>query len=297
MFDFRLKVFDTVAQRLSFTKAAQELHITQPAVTKHIKEIEQQFQTQLFTRLGNSIALTPAGHLLLKHTQKLFSLYNELTIEMHQLQHLHTGKLRIGASTTIAQYVLPAVIADFKKRFPEVHIQLRIGNTEQVEHWLKNQKIEMGFIEGATKSSSFKYTPFTKDEIVLVCRSEHPLTLKESIAMKEVEALSIILREAGSGTLENLSLALKPYGIQLNTTNSGIELAHTESIKSYLIHSDSVAFLSIHSILGELKTNRLAVLEIENLRIDRYFYLIETHGNQNAPVQAFKEFALSYNFK
>ena len=124
MFDFRLKVFYTVAKRLNFTKAASELFITQPAVTKHIQETEKHFNAKLFERNGTKIALTPAGELLLQHTEKLFSVYRDLEFEMGSLAQHHSGILRIGASTTIAQYILPAVLAVFHKRFIDIQPQL-----------------------------------------------------------------------------------------------------------------------------------------------------------------------------
>ncbi len=297
MFDFRLKVFDTVASRLSFTKAAHELNITQPAVTKHIKEIEQQLNTQLFNRSGNKIELTASGKILRKHTQKLFLLYNDLTFELHQLSRHYKGVIRIGASTTIAQYVLPAVLADFKERFKNIRIKLQIDNTERVEQWLQQQQIDIGFIEGATKNKAFKYTRFLRDEIVLVGKTGHPLTRKGTIGVEDIKAFPLLIREAGSGTLETISFALKPYGIKLNEIETGVELGNTESIKSYLMHSNSVAFLSVHSIFRELQHNMLSVIDIRQVAIERMFYSIQAQGDQSALTQLFLNFTLRYNFR
>jgi DNA-binding transcriptional LysR family regulator len=120
MFDFRLQVFEAVAKRLNFTKAAAELYITQPAVTKHIHELERHFKTKLFDRNGSRIKLTNAGEVLLQHTEQLFAIYRNLEFEMNSLSLEHSGRLRLGASTTIAQYVLPAVLAAFHKKFPDL---------------------------------------------------------------------------------------------------------------------------------------------------------------------------------
>ena len=141
MFDFRLKVFQTVASRLNFTKAAAELYITQPAVTKHIHELEHHFKVKLFERNGSRIKLTPAGEALLSLTEQLFSVYRNLEFEMNHFAQRHKGKLRLGASTTVAQYVLPPVLAAFHKKFSEVQITLITNNTEQVENALKNNEI------------------------------------------------------------------------------------------------------------------------------------------------------------
>ena len=136
MFDFRLKVFDTVAKRLNFTKAANELNITQPAVTKHIKEIELNLNIKLFERNGTKIKLTKAGEILLKYTEEIFSVYQKMEFEIGQLQEKQKGTLRLGASTTIAQYVLPPILAEFRKRFPEIQLSLVIQNSERIEELL-----------------------------------------------------------------------------------------------------------------------------------------------------------------
>src|SRR6202022_4857517 len=166
MFDFRLQVFHAVARRLNFTKAAEELFITKPAVTKHIHEIENTFKVKLFERNGTKIKLTPAGETLLQYTGHLFAVYRNLEFEMNALSRQHSGTLRIGASTTLAQYVLPVVLASFHKRFKDIKITLTINNTEQIEQALQKKEIDLGLIEGRSKQSAIKYTEFIKDKIV-----------------------------------------------------------------------------------------------------------------------------------
>ncbi len=153
MFDFRLQVFHAVAKRLNFTKAAEELFITQPAVTKHIHEIENHFKVKLFERNGTKIKLTPAGETLLQYTGELFTVYRNLEFELNTFTQRHTGKLRIGASTTVAQYVLPPVLAAFHKKFKDIKVTLSIDNSEQVEQALQNKNIDLGIIEGQSKNN------------------------------------------------------------------------------------------------------------------------------------------------
>lgn len=137
MSDFRLRVFSSVAKNLSFTKASQELFISQPAITKHIQELETMYQTRLFERMGNKILLTDAGRLLLEHCEKILEDYGRLEYEMNLLRNEHTGELRLGASTTIAQYVLPPLLARFIEKFPQVSLSLFSGNSSEVEKELK----------------------------------------------------------------------------------------------------------------------------------------------------------------
>lgn len=297
MFDFRLKVFNTVAKRLNFTKAANELNITQPAVSKHIKEIEQQLNTKLFDRNSSKIKLTTSGIALLKYSEKIFTIYRELEFEISQLNQKHEGVFRIGASTTIAQYVLPALLADFHQQFKDIKVQLSIHNTEVIEQLLIEQKIDLGMIEGLSKNKSFQYRPFIKDEIVLVASAHHPLVHKNSISIAELTHTPLLLREPGSGTLETIAFELKKLGIKLSELKLEMQLANTESIKGYLLHSNCMAFVSIHSILQELKNKTLVVVDVKNLEILRDFYFIQSQGEQAAMVNLFLKFAKSYNFK
>jgi DNA-binding transcriptional LysR family regulator len=297
MFDFRLKVFHTVAKRLNFTKAADELCITQPAVSKHIQEIENYFQLKLFDRNGTKIKLTEAGEILLQYTNQIFTLYGNLEFELNTLNERHSGKLRIGASTTIAQYVLPPLLADFHKKFADITVTLIINNTEQIEQALQNKDIDFGIIEGQSKNSSFKYTVFIKDEIVLVANRSHPSAKKDMIQMDELLKTPLLIREPGSGTLEVIAHALKPFDIKLSQLNTEMQLGSTESIKSYLLHSDCMAFLSIHSILKELKNKEMTIIDINGLTIERNFHFIQSHGEAEALPELFMKFARHYNFK
>ena len=297
MFDFRLQVFQAVAKRLNFTKAAAELYITQPAVTKHIHELERHFKVKLFDRNGSRIKLTHAGEILLQHTEQLFSIYRNLEFEMNNLSQEHNGKLRLGASTTVAQYVLPPVLAAFHKKFSDVQITLTTNNTEGVEQALNNKEIDLGIIEGRSKNAAIKYTEFLKDEIVLVTSNRNPLVKKDIIQPKDLKNIPLLLREPGSGTLEVIAHALKGLGIKMRDLKVEMELSSTESMKSYLLHSDCMAFLSIHSILDELKKQEFRIVDIKGLNIERYFYFIQLHGQAEALPDLFMKFARHHNFR
>ena len=297
MFDFRLKVFDTVARRLNFTKAANELNITQPAVTKHIKEIELNLNIKLFERNGTKIKLTQAGEILVKYTEEIFSVYQKMEFEIGQLQEKQKGHLRLGASTTIAQYVLPPILAEFRKRFPEIQLNLVIHNSEKIEDLLTNNKIDVGLIEAQIKNRTFHYFPFMKDEIVLVARQNHPLSTKNHLKTDDLLQIPFVLRESGSGTLETIDLALKAKNIKLNELKTEIRLGSTESIKSYLLHSDTLAFLSVQSILQELKSHTLTIIDVKNMEIPRYFNFIIQEGEQSKLVSLFIDFCKRYNLK
>ncbi len=297
MFDFRLQVFHAVAKRLNFTKAAEELFITQPAVTKHIHEIENNFKVKLFDRNGTKIKLTPAGDMLLQFTEELFTVYRNLEFEMNTFTQTHSGKLKIGASTTLAQYVLPPVLAAFHKKFKDIKINLTINNTEQIEQALQNKEIDLGIIEGQSKKSVIKYTEFVKDEIVLVSNISNPLAKKQIITPEELKRIPLLLREPGSGTLEVIAHALKPFGIKIAQLQNEMQLGSSESMKLYLLHSNCMAFMSIHSILKELHSKECCIIDVKGLSIKRYFYFIQLQGQPAALPELFMKFARHHNFK
>jgi DNA-binding transcriptional LysR family regulator len=298
MSDFRLSVFYAVAKRLSFTRAAAELFISQPAVTKHVHELEAQYGTKLFDREGTTVRLTPAGARLLRHAEDVFALQRSLQADLNTILEKQGGMLRLGASTTIAQYVIPPLLAGFRQEFPEVQVQLVNGNTEQIEGALLHREIELGIIEGRSKKAGIKYSPFLADKLVLVTAAGHLLTRKKAIRPEDLLQVPLLLREPGSGTLEVIGHALKPWKIALSQLRVEMQLGGTESIKSYLVHSDCAAFLSIHSIGKELANGTLAVIPVTGLTIERSFYFIQLQGRGETLAEVFLKFARGkYNGK
>lgn len=292
--DFRFKVFYTVANRLSFTKAAAELFITQPAISKHIQELEEEYKIKLFDRNGSKISITIAGKVLLKHTKRIFEIYREIDFDMSALINERSGLLRIGASTTISQYIIPPLLAQFHQKMENSTINLVNGNTEQIENALLNKEIELGIVEGQSKNTSIKYTPFLKDELVLVCKSSNSLTNLEELTQEDLKKMSFLIREQGSGTLDVIAHALKPLELNFNDLTIEMQLGGTESIKSYLLNSDCVAFISIHAIQKELKNNELTILDVKNLSIERYFYIISLQGIKDSLSELFIKHMFSH---
>ncbi|MBS1661713.1 MAG: LysR family transcriptional regulator [Bacteroidetes bacterium] len=293
-FDFRLQVFHTVAQRLNFTRAAKELFITQPAVTRHIHELEQHFKVKLFERNGTRIKLTPAGQRLLAHTDQLFAVYRNLEFDMNSLTEEHRGRLFLGGSMTTAPYVIPPILADFHGRYTEVQVSLMTGNTQQIEQALEERQIDLGIVEGHSRNSSIRYTEFMKDEIVLVSNPAHPLARKGSIKPEELTKVPLLLREPGSGTLEVLAHALKGVGIKLSQLKKEMQLNSTEVIKSYLLHAPVMAFISVHAISKELADNACTIVDVRGLDISRSFYFARLQGEAQALPELFMKFAKRY---
>ena len=271
MLDFRLQVFYTVAKRLNFTRAAAELYITQPAVTKHIRELEKHFKTSLFERSGNKkIVLTPAGVTLLAYAEKLADIYRELDFD-----------------------IIAPILARFHQKFADVQVNLITANTEQIEQALLNKEIDLGIIEGISKNPQISYSRFIDDELVLVTGTNSHFK-KESIKPDELKNYPLLLREHGSGTLEVLAHTLKQHHIKISDLNIEMHLGSTESIKSYLMHSNCIAFISVHAILNELKYNQFRIIDIKGLEVPRPFWFIQPHGQPASLPELFTRFAASY---
>jgi LysR family transcriptional regulator, transcriptional activator of the cysJI operon len=296
VFDFRLQVFYTVAHRLSFTKAAEELFVTQPAVTKHIRGLEQQFQVKLFERRGNNIRLTEGGELLLRYADELMRIYNRLEQDMNGLSGSEKGCLAIGASTTLAQYVIPEMLAAFRKKYSDITVTLTTGNTEDIEQALLKGTIDIGFIEGHTRNKQIRYLPFRKDEIVLIGRADHAAN-KKTLKPSELQTMPLLMREPGSGTLEVVQLALKKTGIKLPQLNIEMQLDSTEAIKSYVLHSDCAAFVSRYAIQQELAQSVYKIWIVQGLKIERPLHLIHLQGALSRLPALFLKYVNSHNKK
>lgn len=285
--DFRLKVFHSVACNLSFTKASKELFISQPAISKHIHELETQYKTPLFERTGGRIALTRAGELLLSHTRRLLDAYRQLDFEMNLLTNNFSGELKLGASTTIAQYVLPPVLSSFINKFPEIRISLMNGNSHDIEQALYEGKITLGLVEGCSYQSTLHYTPFMKDELVIVAPAGSTLAHRDEITLKELCHYPLVLRENGSGTLQVIENELSRHQIKLSQMNILIQLGSSESIKSFLENSDALGILSIRAVSRELGTGKLKVIEVTDFNAERMFNFVRLQGHNGGLEESF----------
>lgn len=296
--DFRLKVFKTVADRLSFTKAAAELLISQPAVTKQINELERLLGKPLFLRHGNRISLTDDGVRLLEYANRILALYGELRDAFVEEQGAFSGEIRLGASTTLSQYVLPGLLAKFRKLYPDVRVTLFNGNAEQIERQIADGKLDFGMIEGTASNPALHYELFMDDELVLVTSASNTSFTREEITAADLPALPLVIRENGSGTLDVLSRELSRHGLSLRQLHIEMQLGSTESIKHYLFYSDTFAFVSVQAVLDELAANRLRVVEVGDMELVRRFSFVTAHGQRSRLTDLFKQFCLNhYNRK
>jgi DNA-binding transcriptional LysR family regulator len=293
--NFRLVVFRAVAEQMSFRKAGEELYLTQPAVSLQIKALEEDLGVQLFDRTGAHISLTEAGKVLLGYARQGQALLAQAEHEVAALSGEHAGQLTLGASTTIAQYVLPRLLGEFRRAHPRLHLTLISGNTEHMVHAVEKQKIALGLIEGPARSRDVKAEPFLVDELVLIVPAAHEWAERASVSCSEMAAFPLLMRERGSGTRREIEMALERHGVKLGSLEIAMELDSTEAIKSAVEAGLGAGFVSRWAIAKDLRLGAsFKIVEIEGLRIQRDFLVTHLASQElQGPAREFRRFLFS----
>lgn len=291
MLDHKYIIFYHLAKNPNTTKVAEELGLSQPAISKSIKELERELSVTLFHRAKGRMQLTETGKYLLEAISPLLQKEREILFELGKQRDTFSGTLHIGASTTLAQYILPELLSDFIRRNPGIHIHLFSGNTDQIEQEVIAGNLHLAFIEGTPTQPDIRYIPFISDEIVLVCSASNSVT--EQITPEQFRELDFVFREKGSGTYHIIRRQLSQAGIDIMQLHTRLTLGSTEGIKQFLRHSDdSFALLSVYSVREELSSGKLRLIEIEGLTIDRTFYAIHRQGEPDPYARQFLDFVL-----
>jgi len=264
MADRRLQVFQTVARLLSFTKAAEELHMTQPAVTFQVRQLEEQYNTRLFDRTHNRISLTEAGRKVYESAIHIFEHYAEMDNAVRELTGDVGGVLILGASSTIAEYMLPVLLGDFKKEYPDVSIRLKVSNSDGIVSQVENNTIDLGVVEAPVNNKNLVVEECRTDELVLIVPPSHELATRENICPKELINYPFICREEGSGTrevmLESMSADGGGSAADLNVV---MELGSLEAIKGAVEAGMGISVLSSATIIKELKLGTLVAIKLD----------------------------------
>ena len=280
MGNFRLKVFRAVAKHLNFRRAAEDLCLTQPAVTLQIKALEQNLGVQLFDRSGAHIALTPAGIMLLRYAERIETLEAAALAALSRFSEGQQGELQIGASLTIAQYILPHLLGEFQQQHPQVRPCVTTCNTEQVLEALVAHKVSVGFIEGPTLRRDIRTEVFLEDEIVLMVPPAHEWNERSFIDVDELRQERLLMRELGSGTRRVVEMALKKRGIKVKHLNLGMEFDSTEGIITAVEAGLGIGFASLWSIGKELQLGSLRVVPIRGVQIKRPLSVAHPRGQE-----------------
>lgn len=263
MADRRLQVFHTVARLLSFTKAAESLHMTQPAVTFQVRQLEEYFNTRLFDRTHNRISLTEAGTRVFAYADKIFELYAQMENAVREMTGEVSGSLTIGASTTIAEYMLPALLGNFRAKYPDVTIHLKVSNTDGIVSMVENNTIDLGVVEAPVGNKNLVVDECRRDQLVAIVPPGHPMAKSKVLRLDELMDYPYICREEGSGTRE----VIAEYIQQTYPEHAGLhvvmELGSPEAVKGAVEAGMGVSVVSRATIQKELKLGTLVAVELD----------------------------------
>ncbi len=291
MLNFRLKVFRAVAKRLSFRKAAEELYLSQPAVSLQIKALEEEVGLQLFDRSGSQIGLTPAGSTLLRYADRLETLATETEGALACFRGDVRGKLAISASLTIAQYVLPRLLGPFLQQNPHLEIAVATHNTERVIEDVVEQRSELGLIEGPARRRDVTLEPVLEDELVVIAPPAHEWAEQREIEVEQLRSVPLLLREQGSGTRLVAELALRKAGLRPRDLHVILEFDMTEAIKSGVEAGLGIGIVSRWTIRKELELGSLRTITVRGLRMQRNFSAVCRAGPEpQGAAQSFLRF-------
>jgi DNA-binding transcriptional LysR family regulator len=291
MADRRLQVFHAVAKHLSFTKAAETLFMTQPAVTFQIKQLEEYFNTRLFDRAHGRITLTPAGVMALDYAERILELSNELAARLKDISGQVAGPLLIGGSMTIGEYLLPQLIGEFKACFREVAPTLFVGNSEAVQDRVAERILDLGFIEGDSHLPSLLSEVCCEDELQVVCAPSHALAQKAVIQPAWLTQHAYISREAGSGTRAVIDHYLQKVGVPPESLDVVVELGSPEAIKGLVATGFAFSIMSRAIVVKELELRRLIQIPLEPPIIRNFSAVYPRERFHSKAVATFLQFA------
>lgn len=293
MADRRLQVFHAVAKHLSFTKAGEALHMTQPAVTFQIKQLEERFNTRLFDRGGGRISLTPAGELVLDYAERILGLAAELDIRVAEMTGQMSGSLLVGASTTIAEFMLPPILGEFNVRYPQVRARLTVGNSETISSAIAAHSLDLGLIESYVSHPTLQCEVCGEDELQVICMPTHPLGKLNEVDARGLLAHDFIAREPGSGTREVTDDYLRACGVEPESLKTLMELSSPEALKGFVATGLGFSIVSRASFNKERQLGTLIAIPLRP-RLKRAISLVYPKERfRSRVVLTFVEFARS----
>jgi DNA-binding transcriptional LysR family regulator len=275
--NFRLRVFREVASQASFRRAAEVLYVTQPAVTQQIKALEEELGARLFDRSGGRVRLTAAGEVLLRRAAQAEATLNRAIEEIGSLEGEVRGALRVAASTTIAQYVLPRLLAEFTLQHPGARLELESANTQRVVEAVASGEAPIGLIEGPAHRQELAVERWLEDELVLVVPAGHEWA-NEEVALSALRSAALLVRERGSGTREVLEQALKRAGAPISKMQVAMELGSTEALLACVEAGLGVGFASRFALQRQRALGTLAIVKVKGLQVVREFSMVHARG-------------------
>jgi DNA-binding transcriptional LysR family regulator len=284
----QLRTFKTVADLNSFSLAAQRLKLSQPSISYQVKELEQILGLPLLDRLGKRVQLTEAGSLLYGYARRMLDVLDEATIAIEEMRGIQRGSLRVGASTTVGIYLLPAALGAFKKLHPGLVISLEIGTRERVQEQVLRNELDLAVVGPALKDPDLAIIPFLSDELVVVAPAGHALAHKRGLSLRDVAAAPFVMREAASGSRWSLEKAARKAGAKLTVA---MELGSNGAIKHAVESGLGLAVISRYACALEFSSGRLVELDVRGFPIRRDWHIVYLRRRKlPTSVTAFIEF-------
>ncbi len=286
----QMKVFESVARNLSYTRAATELFLSQPAVSMQVRQLERQLGVPLFERVGRRIHLTEAGREVYQYSRSIAQQLDEMETLLADLKGLSSGRLRISVAST-ANYFVPSLLATFHQRYPGITVSLDVTNRETLLGQLRDNTVDIVVMGQPPASLDVDAQAFMENPLVIVAPPGHPLANRENIPLRRLQEETFLVREPGSGTRVAMERFFAERGIRLKT---GMEVGSNEAIKQSVQAGLGLGLLSRATVEQELTLKRLTILRIAEFPIMRHWYVVHRHGKRlPAAAEAFKRFLLS----
>ncbi|MFJ7993447.1 selenium metabolism-associated LysR family transcriptional regulator [Peribacillus frigoritolerans] len=267
-----LKVFVTVIEQKNFSRAGDILNLSQPGVSLHIRNLENELGTKLIYRSPKQVQITEPGKILYRHAKQMLNHYETAKREINEFNNVVSGTMKIGASFTIGEYYLPKVLAEFAAQYPMVDIQIIISNSNDVIQGIRSNKLDIGLIEGETDYKDIDVRPFMNDEMIVVVPPDHPLSQMDLIEGNMLQNLTWVLREQGSGTRTYSDKLLS--SLELNIKKTFI-FTSIQGVKEAVMAGLGIALLSRLTVQKELKSNELKTFHLKNEPLIRPFSIVK----------------------
>lgn len=281
---WQLHIFCKVVDLKSFSRAGRAVHLSQPTVSSHIKDLEDHFDCRLIDRLSKEALPTQAGRLLYRYAKRMIALRDEADSAMAEFMGQVKGSLTLGGSTIPGAFVLPAIIGAFTARFPEVNINLTIADTRQVIEAILCGDLEMGVVGAVSTNKSILQTHLVEDEMCLVVATDHRWSEKVSVTTKQLFKEPFIIREPGSGTLKSIQASFSEAGLNINALKVVARIGSTEAIRQGIKNRMGVSILSAIAVRDDVAAGKLKTLTIDGLNLKRAFYLTQHRQRSISPL-------------
>lgn len=288
---WQLTVFCKVVEQRSFSRAGRIIHLSQPTVSSHIKDLESHFGCRLIDRMGREAVPTREGELLYHYALRLLSLRDEAETAVSRFQDRISGRLVVGGSTIPGGYLLPKAVAGFLARYPEVYPALKVADTGAILNDVQVGAVELAVVGAATADARIVQEVLVSDEMKLIVPGDHPWARRQRVRLSEIAAERFIIRESGSGTWRSIRESLKAQGVRIENLTIACELGSTEAVVQGVKNRIGLSIVSPIAVAEELQSGTLKALRIEGLVLTRHFYLAaHRHRSLSPPAQAFRRY-------